>query len=65
MNFKGLIEVIINVIYCFHQYEEVEVANLLTNVVILLKNVGNNIHDYKEKKNNKNIIDNLDIHENL
>ena len=52
LNFKGLIEVIINVIYCFHQYEEVEVANLLTNVVILLKNVGNNIHDYKEKKNN-------------
>ena len=63
LNFKGLIEVIINAIYFLNIYKETEVANLLTNVVILLKIVGNNVHDYKEKKNNKNSKENLDIHD--
>ena len=44
-----------NVIYYLHIYKEIEIANLLTNVVILLKIVGNNIYDYKEKKTNDNI----------
>ena len=50
-----LIEVIINAIYFLNKYKETEIANLLTNVVILLKIVGNNIYDYKEKKKNNNI----------
>ena len=55
LNFKGITEVIINVIYYLHIYKEIEIANLLTNVIILLKIVGNNIYDYKEKKTNDNI----------
>ena len=55
LNFKELIEVIINAIYFLNKYKETEIANLLTNVVILLKIVGNNIYDYKEKKKNNNI----------
>ena len=55
LNFKSLIEIIINVIYHLNKLEEKEIANLLTNVVILLKIVGNNIQDNKEKKNNNNI----------
>ena len=55
LNFKGITEVIINVIYYLHIYREIEIVNLLTNVIILLKIVGNNIYDYKEKKKNNNI----------
>ena len=52
LNFNYLKEVIINIIYLLYKYKQLEIANFLINVIILLNFVENDINNYKKKTNN-------------
>ena len=52
LNFTYLKDVIINIIFLLYKYKELEIANLLINVIILLNGVENDIKNYKIKINN-------------
>ena len=52
LNFDGLLEIIINVIFNLFsdKFKDIETANYLINLVIIIKDLQKNLNDYKEKK---------------
>ena len=56
LNFSYLKEIIINIIFLLYKYKELEIANILINVIILLNTVENDIQIIKKKNNNNNTI---------
>ena len=52
LNFDGLLEIIINVIFNLFsdKFKDIETANYLINLVIIIKDLQKNLNDYKAKK---------------
>jgi hypothetical protein len=57
INVKGMVEILINLIYYISQYKDFETCCILLNAIIILKQLDDQIKSYRQKikKNNINI----------